>query len=580
MTFYTPLPTPALKVDGILEGGGTLGTAYVGAMLALARNGVWFQRVIGNSAGAITASLVAAGYDANEIDWLCAPQGMRRLPNGKADRPPNLPPNVEPIDFMDFLDAPKTAAELDQSLKRQTILWHLLKGLFLEKMVDELTKIKIKTPPLDVYVNKLVGKVLDIIPDNIFGADPIPDSMEADIKRGVAKVLQGYPKELGLDPKLFEMAVALREKFADVVVDAVININTLTVSPFGVLWFQLTNRGGFCKGDKFYFTMRNLIEAKVKQLTKYSGQVTFQHLPIDLTMIASDTTNRKMLVYNKNLTSKMEVALAVRQSMSLPILFAPDRRGGKVIADGGLYENYPTWFYGAPTFSDYISQTPDDIKRPKFAMLLDEGMECPPEWKAPPPPFPDGADLWEVLLKDFKGAVTRGGDEKVNEEKIYSEIYMLKYVWDLISIQFGGGALDWTRKLVTDLARTLYPSFHEVVVPLYGFHLVDFTVNHEAATFNSIAFRGWRAAIQTLEAGQATLLPNTKTLIKTNPYAQASRGAASPRALKTNGKPSAAKTNGRANANGGSAANTNRKASATATSRKTSKKASASRRLK
>lgn len=54
-------------IDSIFEGGGAKGVAYVGALDELARRNMWFRKVAGTSAGAITASLIAAGYDNEEI---------------------------------------------------------------------------------------------------------------------------------------------------------------------------------------------------------------------------------------------------------------------------------------------------------------------------------------------------------------------------------------------------------------------------------------------------------------------------------------------------------------------------------
>ncbi|MFI5364161.1 MAG: patatin-like phospholipase family protein [Candidatus Binatia bacterium] len=67
-----------LKAFGIFEGGGAKGLAHVGALKAAEEHGVKFVGVAGASAGAIIASLVAAGYTADElynIDKQVAPRG-------------------------------------------------------------------------------------------------------------------------------------------------------------------------------------------------------------------------------------------------------------------------------------------------------------------------------------------------------------------------------------------------------------------------------------------------------------------------------------------------------------------------
>lgn len=50
-----------LSADLVLEGGGVKGIGHVGAITALVEKGYTFKRVAGTSAGAIVASLVAAG---------------------------------------------------------------------------------------------------------------------------------------------------------------------------------------------------------------------------------------------------------------------------------------------------------------------------------------------------------------------------------------------------------------------------------------------------------------------------------------------------------------------------------------
>src|SRR4051812_10113843 len=72
---------PTLPIDGVFEGGGALGTAYVGVLRLLDDSGMSFARVAGNSAGAITAAMIAAGFTAREIEALSSPfNGLGSLP--------------------------------------------------------------------------------------------------------------------------------------------------------------------------------------------------------------------------------------------------------------------------------------------------------------------------------------------------------------------------------------------------------------------------------------------------------------------------------------------------------------------
>lgn len=53
--------------NAVFKGGGVKGIALVGALLAAEQQGWTWQAVVGTSAGAITAALVAAGYTAEEL---------------------------------------------------------------------------------------------------------------------------------------------------------------------------------------------------------------------------------------------------------------------------------------------------------------------------------------------------------------------------------------------------------------------------------------------------------------------------------------------------------------------------------
>src|SRR5581483_3267436 len=55
------------QFDVVFEGGGAKGSAFVGALTALTSAGHSTRRLIGTSAGAITATLLAAGYGAEEM---------------------------------------------------------------------------------------------------------------------------------------------------------------------------------------------------------------------------------------------------------------------------------------------------------------------------------------------------------------------------------------------------------------------------------------------------------------------------------------------------------------------------------
>ncbi|WNZ24239.1 patatin-like phospholipase family protein [Leptolyngbya sp. NK1-12] len=67
------LPPPQdgqLYIDGVFEGGGVRGIAFLGALRCFADVGVRWRKVAGTSAGAITAALVAADFPIEELEQI------------------------------------------------------------------------------------------------------------------------------------------------------------------------------------------------------------------------------------------------------------------------------------------------------------------------------------------------------------------------------------------------------------------------------------------------------------------------------------------------------------------------------
>jgi NTE family protein len=75
-TIRTKLPTgpgpDEYRADSIFEGGGVLGTAFLGAIRCCGDVGLRWMKTAGTSAGAITASLLAAGLDSDHLEAVFA----------------------------------------------------------------------------------------------------------------------------------------------------------------------------------------------------------------------------------------------------------------------------------------------------------------------------------------------------------------------------------------------------------------------------------------------------------------------------------------------------------------------------
>lgn len=116
-----------MQYDLVFEGGGAKGLVFVGALQEFEAKGCTGKRFVGTSAGAITATLVAAGYNAAEL--LAA--SNEKLPNGK------------PV-FSSFMDIPDknefASKDIEESLT-YTIFKNIdLPGIpgWVEKRLDQL----------------------------------------------------------------------------------------------------------------------------------------------------------------------------------------------------------------------------------------------------------------------------------------------------------------------------------------------------------------------------------------------------------------------------------------------------------
>ncbi|HET7047319.1 MAG TPA: patatin-like phospholipase family protein [Solirubrobacteraceae bacterium] len=142
---------------------------------------------------------------------------------------------------------------------------------------------------------------------------------------------------------------------------------------------ELAAHKGLHPGKYFESWMRERLEEK--GITKF-GQLRVASADGDaaaqyrLQVIASDITEQRMLVLPRDAQEhlgldpdELEIAAAVRMSMSIPIFFDPvvyhDPRkphDQRLIVDGGLLSNFPVWLFDTPD-----GQVP---RWPTFGLLL------------------------------------------------------------------------------------------------------------------------------------------------------------------------------------------------------------------
>lgn len=280
------------QFDVVFEGGGAKGSAFVGALTALKSAGHTTRRLIGTSAGAITATLLAAGYSAEE------------MLNAVNEKQQNGKPR-----FATFMDHPR-AADFSQAQKDASDTMHVLDS---------------------VHLPAIAGRAL-----------------------------------LGL----------------------------LLDTPLYPTLFSIVECGGVFAGDAFLAWLVEKLAAK--GVTATDTFATFcAKKKVDLSVVASDTTDMEMLVLNHRTAPDVPIPWAVRMSMSIPMIwrevvwqdgwgtYRGQTKTGNVIVDGGVLSNFPIRLIDQAV-PEIMGDT-DPAAALNLGLLLDEGLAVPGINPAPPP---------------------------------------------------------------------------------------------------------------------------------------------------------------------------------------------------
>ncbi len=109
------------------------------------------------------------------------------------------------------------------------------------------------------------------------------------------------------------------------------------LSRFISLFFPSLGYGLFST-ENFYSWIKELLEEK--DVTDFSS------VPIYLRVFAVDIVKQDLLQFDEEVTPKLEVADAVRMSMSIPVFFRAKVKKKAFIVDGGVLANYPIATFG------------------------------------------------------------------------------------------------------------------------------------------------------------------------------------------------------------------------------------------
>ena len=153
------------------------------------------------------------------------------------------------------------------------------------------------------------------------------------------------------------------------------NVNEVMESLLGDVTcvYRLMNRYGWFSTEYFYDWIKEVIEAQF-DITKKLPPYTFEDFKnpaihkenrpfLDLYIIGTDISMKATQIFSYETTPMVEVAEAVRISMSVPIFFEAvikedtDPLGNtfsNVFCDGGLMNNYPLTIFDYPAFNENL----------------------------------------------------------------------------------------------------------------------------------------------------------------------------------------------------------------------------------
>lgn len=307
-----------MQYDLVFEGGGAKGMVFVGALQELERRGHTYGRLLGTSAGAITATFTAAGFSVGEM----------------LDALKEKDKNGVPI-FTQFLGRPRPFTP--------------------DEVAASSTRVALQQ--LDVRF--------------------LPNFIEDRFDR-------------------FLLHMMTQDELTHV--------------------FSFVERGGWFSADAFLEWGKAKLDqpspsGQARRLSGLSFAEFHDATGRELSLVAADTTDHRMLVLNHRTAPRLPVVWGMRMSMSLPLLWQEviwqsewgDYLGrslaGHRVVDGGLLSNFPIELF-LSNDPHVLSLMGPKTSQGVLGLLIDESLSVGPEEEASVAPKPRGA----AALKDLPPA--------------------------------------------------------------------------------------------------------------------------------------------------------------------------------
>jgi predicted acylesterase/phospholipase RssA len=324
------------RVHLAFSSGGVKGVAFAGALEklegALRRGGHTIGRLAGSSAGSITATLVAAGYDAAALE------GMTRKENGKP--------------FYEAFASPPGGAEVDA---------------LLQAIGDPA-----KPTPTRAVLRPSVAKALD----KAFAR--VVDKMREPLRKPAQFVFEQVKD------------AAAEAAFAEL-------IGRLAAAPLGPTLLLFIEENGLFSAQQFENWLTDRLSKAPLVKGRFDPDTTFEEFRgvtgRDLSILAADTTDARLLVLNHRTAPNCPVVQAVRMSVSIPLVwpevawdadwgkYRGEPMAGHLCLDGGAMINYPVRFLAEPEKHRDVMGDPEP--GPVVGLLLDETKAVPGDVEPP-----------------------------------------------------------------------------------------------------------------------------------------------------------------------------------------------------
>lgn len=286
-----------MQYDLVFQGGGAIGMVLVGGYAEFVARGHTPGRLLGTSAGAITATLIAAGYSPEEL--------LAALEEREDGRPV----------FVGFLGLP---APFSPEEIRASAIRAMLRAIDLRL---------------------------------------VPDLIEERLDEAIAQVL-------------FQ-------------------------EPFSRHLVSLVERGGWYAADRFVSWLQTRLDSGAwaggrRQFSGLTLAQFFAATGVELSVVASDTSDGRLLVLNHNTAPDCPLVWAVRMSMSIPLLweeviwqgswgrYLGRELAGHAIVDGGMLSNFPLELFISD--APYVTRLMGPKRAtPVLGLLIDGSLPVPAE---------------------------------------------------------------------------------------------------------------------------------------------------------------------------------------------------------